>query len=421
MSLTKATYSMVKGTPLNVVDYYLPTDPDYTNAFERAIYEAEPTLDSIELYVPPGVYTLSRQLIPRRSLFINGGGLATTRLIFNNVASLNATMKGAISFGILTTLNAYTTNPNNYPTRPNTITAGGADQSQVSNLNITITGTRPAGFDYGIWNAARATLANVQLYACGLKSVAGNLIIGSGVVTGNANTSLYTNVNSLFATEHAFITDGDDSNNITFNRCSAFVPNIIGFYEGSFLGNLYVSCHREGVTANTTHGYKAVNAGGANRSMFLQCYNEGDAVLTNYWDIDTGVAIIGSEGALPESTLGGGKNAYIVPGNLAGYTTNFQFNCAADGDGFTLGSATVAATRMATDGFFVRAGDDSLGAMTRGGDGTYLSRSGVNIMKLEKGAAISDPAGGGTVDTQARTAIAAILARMRAGVPNIAT
>jgi hypothetical protein len=405
---------------VNVKDFYESTDPDYTNAFERAMYEAFPGQDSIEIYVPPGDYFLSRQLIPRRTVTLRGAGSTVTRLRFNNVASINATMKGAISLGLETTLTAYTTNPSSYPVRPNNITAGGADQSQITDLSIIIQGTRPADFDYGIWNAARATVTNVLLFGCGLKAVSGSLIIGSGSVIGNANTSLYENVNSQFATEYAFIADGTDSNGMTFDRCSAFVPAIIGFYEGSQFGNKYTGCHREGVVSTTTHGYRSINPGGSNRSSYTDCYNEGDACTVARWDIASGSGITQWQGAMPEA-LGSGKNTWFASGNLAGFTTAGQINSAADGDGFTLGSASVAASRMANDGFFVRAGDGSLGALFRGGDGSYLTRNGSAIMKLELGAAIASPTGGATVDAEARAAINAILATMRGGRPTIAT
>lgn len=410
---------------VNVRDFGAVGDgvTDDIAAFEAAIYTYGTSLDSIEIIIPPGDYMLSRQIIPRRSVTLRGGGLATTRLRFNNVASINATMKGAISLGLETTLTAYTTNPLSYPVRPNTITAGGADQSQILDLSVIIQGTKPAGFDYGIWSAARATVRNALLYNCGLKTVSGTLIIGAGSITGNCNTSLYDNVNSQFAPEYAFITDGTDSNNITFNRCTAFVPTLVGFYEGSQFGNFYNHCHREGVVGTTTRGYWSINPGGSNKSVFLQCYNEGDTCTVARWDIASGNGIIGYEGALPEA-LGSGKNAWFAPGVLAGFTTNYQINCAADGDGFTLGSAAVAATRMATDGFSVRAGDGTVGSLFRGGDGTYLGRNGASIMKLERGAAITDAAVAAAAPTKAEfDALVAkfnlVLATMRAGKPTI--
>lgn len=423
MSLTKATYSMINGAQVNVLDFGAVGDgvTDDTAAFEKAIYESNPNLDSIAVYVPAGDYILSRQIIPRRSILLFGDGFATSRLIFKDVVSLNPTMQGAISFGILTTLNAYTTNPNNYPTRANNVTAGGADQSQINNLQIRIEGTRPAGFNYGIWNSARLTVLNTQLYGCGLKAEAGNRVVGVGNIVGNANLCLYQNVNSLFAPEYAFFCDGDDCNNSSYIRCSAFIPNLIGFFEASGFGNLYAGCHREGVTANTTHGYRGFSLSGVNKSMFLECYNEGDAVTTALWEIDTGISIVGFQGAEPENNLGSGKNTWMTAKPLSGFVTTFQLNVASDGDGFSLGSATVPASRVATDGFFVRAGDDSLGSLARGGDGTYLSRNGATVMKVERGAAIASPTGGATIDTEARTAIDLILARMRTGTPNINT
>lgn len=430
---------------VNVRDFYQATDPDWTNAFERAIYTYGDTLDAVEVFIPAGEYILSRQIIPRRTVTLRGAGMTTTILRFTNVASLNATLKGAFSFGLETTLTAYTTNPGSYPVRANDITAGGADQSQIFDLSIFIEGTRPANFDYGIWNSARLTARNVMLYGCGVKTIAGALIIGSGTVTGNANGSVYDNVRSLFATEHGFVTDGADCNAIGFKHCEVYVPTLIGFYEGSQFGNSYESCRREGVVATTTHGFRSVNPGGSNGSVFIGCYNEGDTVLTNRWDIASGSGIIFPFGAAVDVIAG--RNTLLSPGNLAGLFTRGQFNWTASGAPFDLGSALIAASRGSPTGFQVRAGDGSIGALERGGDGTYLTKDGTAVMKVEKGAAIADltttatsgslptPNGSVTIANAATPTVVelleycaeleakveAILARLRAGTPNIAT
>lgn len=404
---------------VSVKDFWQAGDPDWTNAFERAIYTAFPDSDCISIFVPVGDYILSRQIIPRRTVLIRGAGSTVTRLQFTNVTSLNATMKGAFAFGIETTLAAYTTNPEGYPVRPNTITSGGADQSVLSDICIEIVGTRPAGFDYCVWNSARLTMQNVLLYGGGLKVAAGALLTGGGTITGNSNCSRFTNVNSLFATEDAFHFDGADANNCEINRCSAFVPDNYGFFESSQFGNSYFSCHREGSTANTISGYKSVVGASTNGSVFVGCYNEADAVAGDHWDIASPGMIIAPTGVAVDILAN--ANTLLSAANLAGLFTRGQFNWTASGSPYDLGSASIAASRMSPNGLQVRAGDNSIGAMERGGDGTYLTKDGASVMKIERGAAISNVSGGSTVDAECRTAVNAILARLRAGTPNIAT
>lgn len=410
---------------VSVRDYFVEGDPDWTNAFERAIYAAFPDSDCISIFVPVGDYILSRQIIPRRTVLIRGAGSTVTRLQFTNIARLNATMKGAFAFGIETTLAAYTTNPEGYPVRGNNITAGGADQSVLSDICVEIVGTRPNGFDWCVWNAARLTIQNVVLVGGGVKTVAGTLITGSGSIAGNSNCSRYSNVNCAMATDEAFHFDGSDANNCEINRCSAFVPDKIGFFESSQFGNSYIACHREGHTANTVNGYKSVNTGGSNASVFLGCYNEADTTTGNRWAIATGNVIIAPLGAAVEIVAN--QNTMLAASNLAGLFTRGQMNWTASGAPHDLGSASIAASRASPSGFQVRGGDGAIYGLVRVGDGVSILKDGAAFLKLSRGTAIADAttAAGATPTKAEYDALVGkfntLLSHCRAGTPVIDT
>ena len=436
---------------LSVTDLGAVDGEDSTEAFEAAIYEALPERDRLRVYVPPGTYIISRQLIFRRLIELVGAGAGSARLVFTDVASINATMKGAISLGLPATLTAYTTNPNDYPvaasqgeTGPS---AGGSDFSQIRDLSIYIEGTRPAGFDYGIWSAARVTVENVHAHYCGFKILGGTLAIGSGDLIGNANLCYFANCRSFYATEDGFQTDGGDANGGAFVGCKVYKPARIGFHDGSYYGNSYIAPLREGVVGTTVSSYKSVASGGVNRSTFHQPYSEADEMSGPNYDIDAPGMIIQPMGAQPETDLGGFKNT-IWWNTGGGPATTRAITIVQDGDGSVLGSASVRAARLTYDGLYIRAADNSVFDLIQaGGDGVYARRDGVAVTKFVIGAAIPDltvsatsgslPTANGslTIADAATPTVAellefcrelqakqeAILARMRALTPTIAT
>ena len=172
--------------------------------------------------------------------------------------------------------------------------------------------------------------------------------------------------------------------------------------------------------ATTVNGYKSVAGAGVNRSTFIGCYNEGDVMSGPRWNIASPGIIIGWQGAPPETDLGGDFNTSLAGSTLSGWAISRMLNVAADGNGYDLGSASVRATRMSTDGFFIRGQDGALYSMEiGGGDSVFLKQGNDAVMKIEKGAAIAGPRGGATVDREARAAIDSILERMRALTPTI--
>ncbi|HEX8241614.1 MAG TPA: glycosyl hydrolase family 28-related protein [Allosphingosinicella sp.] len=429
---------------LNIKDFGAAGDgvTDDTDAFEEAIYgEPEAPETKVCLFIPEGNYLLSRQIIPRRQVELVGAGMEVTRLTFKKLASSNSTMRGAIALGNASTLTAYTTNPNDYTVSPaNDYAAGGADFSSVRQLSISIEGTRPSNFHHGIWCAARASVESVHVQNGGFKFVGGNLVVGSGAITGNANMCYVANCRSFYATEDGFFTDGGDANAITFVGCKAWAPNRIGFHEASAFGNLYSGCLREGTTSNTVSSYKSVSNGGINKSLFAFCYDEGDSMSGPHWDIGTPGLILQPTGPTPELNLAAGRNTRLEASPSAGLVTHESINVSANGYGYGIGESAgpglpaSRATRLSSHGLYVRAADGSLASMEHGGgDGVYLQRDGVAVMKIARGAAIANASTAHALnatfsDTEVVAALNAlgakvneILARMRALTPTISS
>ena len=82
MSLTKATYSMIQGACLNVLDFGATGDgtTDDTAAIQAAVTAAQEN----SLYIPEGTYLCSAPIEIKRNTLIFGAGRAASVLSFNN-------------------------------------------------------------------------------------------------------------------------------------------------------------------------------------------------------------------------------------------------------------------------------------------------------------------------------------------------
>lgn len=343
---------------INIMDFHDPGDgADLTNTLETLIYAAFPSLGALQIFIPEGDYVVSRQIIPARQVTIRGAGMFATVLNFHDVASINAVMKGAISFGLKSTVEEY--EADTYGEELEKVVAwdgnrNGSDFSIVEDLTIQISGSRPAGFDYGLWSAARLVARNVTLQSCGAKLEAGNRISTSGTVVGNANLSELSNCHSLYATAHGFMLDGSDVNACKILGCNAFVPTEYGFYEAGFLGNTYLGCHVAGGTT-APRGYVVASPPGANRSNLVGCYAEAD-FANSAWDVQLPAVIIAPQGELPAPSWN--KNAVLAGGGGSGFVIADQLNFVADLNGYEMGDASTPGLRIIPGAMFIRGDGD---------------------------------------------------------------
>lgn len=364
--------------PLNYPD--LVDGVDLTDAIEYIAYTYDPSLDGVDINVPPGLdWVMTRQLIPGRQIRLRGAGMAISQLNFTNLASSNATMRGCICFGLDTTLTAY--DPA-YPSKAHgntSVVNGGSDYSEVSSITIAITGTKPANFHYAIWSAARVFCRDVIAQSCGFKWTAGNLQSGAGSVTGNANVCLFDNCQSFLATEHGFFADGDDANACKIIGCNAYEPTGNGYNDQSLLGNAYEACHASTVLNLGSAYLSSANPGTANASVFSSCYAEDNSQADN-WTVEAPGRIVNPLGATPVPAAGFNLTDGALSGssNLVWHSFT-QRIAATKALAFSLGDGSNTAMELAQNMLRVRAADGLLYSIVGGGGGLTFVANVTNV------------------------------------------
>lgn len=335
------------GDWVNVLDFHDSADGDnLTTAMQNAIYFAFLGDARLQLQLPPGVWKCDAQFLVPRQVWIRGAGLNVTILNFEDASSVNATMKGAFSFGTNATLTAYDPAYGTKVQGPSSFgSSGGSDFSEISDMTIYLDGSV---LQYGLWTAGRLFAANIFCIAGGFKTTAGTLIEGVGTVTGNANGSTYYNCQAILPVEHGYFFDGTDANACTITAPDVFGPANTAYFDASFLGNTYDSprCDPAGTGLVGYH-----TEGAANRTVFHGPYCENGFATAN-WDVALPSLIIAPKGQMPAAVSG--KNCVLTASDSAGLVTGGQFNFVADLNGSAFGSSSIPATRAFPFGVYIR-------------------------------------------------------------------
>lgn len=279
MSLTKATYSMVTGAPVNILDFIPPSEHaaiaagtstyDCRNALTQAIASVTTpgpgfTVAGPQIMFPPGDYVFGGFIDLKKQVRISGtvAGMPDGQPVKWKFP--------ANSGGI--TVNTYNT-INGGVQVPPTI---GADGSIIE--NITFQGGGGTNVNaHGIWLRARATIRNVTIRdfrGNGVNAVAS--AGGGGALEGNCNNFRLDTMRIIQCGGHGVFVNGADANAGTIIGVDASSNQGWGIYDSSFLGNTYVGCHTDN---NTLGAYKSddINA----RNLWLGCYSEGGQPTSN--------------------------------------------------------------------------------------------------------------------------------------------
>jgi hypothetical protein len=174
---------------------------------------------------------------------------------------------------------------------------GGSQGTRLENFCLfSAAAGNPAGTGHGIQLRGRATMRN--LYIRGVSQNGVHIVVtAGGELDGNANNWFAENINIEWCGGHGFYTSGADANAGTGIAINAAHNGGFGIYDGSFLGNTYVSCHTatNGVlglteTPNTVTSY--VTYGGNRYSVVI-----GQAVAASTTTPGTNEAIWAYQGS----------------------------------------------------------------------------------------------------------------------------
>lgn len=253
MSLTKVSYSMITGSPVNILDF--GADPtgitDSYSAIMAAIDSATysspivATTDYVSapaIYFPPGNYLCNQTINLKKTVRLYGDGNGQPFVYAANIKF----PAGVTGFIVNSTGTSYNLS---YPDVPYTTNAFG---STIENLMIRGEwGTADAYGGHGVWMRATAILRNVCIFQFQGNGV--NIVASSGAggsEDGNANGWIINNGSINKTKGHGLYVQGRDVNAgycIGLNVATTYGWTIC---DDSFLNNTYIGCQSNNGNSN---------------------------------------------------------------------------------------------------------------------------------------------------------------------------
>lgn len=291
MSLTKATYSMIQGTPANVLDYGAVGDgvADDTAAIQAALNGASATTYR-DVILPAGNFLISATIEIPEGVSLIGQG---------NRSAFNEGVEG----------------------QPSKITK----KSTMTTVGVKLSGKRSRLQNLGVYSQTGATNDGVWLAAnyCSLVNVSSNGHGGAGIRIGstpagyvNCNGWYLEQITASFNTSHGVIIDDqftayplNDANAGVFNGGDMRSNGDDGVFVGNCFANTFI-----GILTEQNVGY----------GMFFDNESTKHTVLGGDQDEGNTVGVIYNNG-LYNTFVGVLSSGFVDNGdytNLLGFTTN---------------------------------------------------------------------------------------------------
>lgn len=259
MSLTKASYSMITGAPLNVLDYGAKGDgtTDSYAAIQAAINAASDTGQSV--FIPSGVYRISAELVfpvSTSKFAVEIVGEKSEASYEWNASKFSVIIKPSVAMGAV------------FRARTG-LTDTLAQYVKLSNVAVDGNGLA----DYAYINGGQDTVTNCTFFNCQK----------AGIYLGTyTNSSIFTNVTCIANQEHGAVLDGDWSTVSVWNQCKFRGNTLGGMIIYKAVAAHFTDCIFEN---NTGYGLQLYSTGttGANQItnlMFTKCYFEQNNVTT---------------------------------------------------------------------------------------------------------------------------------------------
>lgn len=307
MSLTKATYSMIDGAPINVTDFGAVGDgvTDCYAAFVAA-YAKVPDTGGTIIFPATTVnkWYFSQGIVLNKPVRIVGQ-LPTSSLFVVNTGTVLEFAADKTGF----TVNSY----NSQGANPGGTPAG--NWCEIAQLAIVSRGG-PTGLNNGGTGVAcdgilirgpGTRVTNVWAYSFKRNGVRIAASIGSGGATeGNANLWYLNDVHCLLNGGDGLYVDGLDANAGLALKVNCSNNLGWGINDSSFLGNTYIGCH----TDSNTLGPISTDDPNA-QNVFIGCYAE-----TGLASVVSPTIIIGGLGSA-EARISPASTAFVMGGGGA--------------------------------------------------------------------------------------------------------
>ena len=264
MSLTKASYSMITGAPVNIFDFMTVEQIADTQSGSPTISltsVVQTAINSFPTFLDNSISNIAGKIIfPFGKYYFATPIVIESQVTLSGVGAPAANVYGATQFLFADNIDGIVVN--SYHTVGSNLGGAGTIIENISILKSSLSGSSGSG----IYLKGRATIRDCLIsywkeYGIRIDASYSNLE--------NANSWHVERCRITNSGSHGLYVNGSDANVGTAIGVDCESNGGYGFYDNSYFANTYIGCHTAG---NTLGPYRV--EGGSNASVYQGCYSE---------------------------------------------------------------------------------------------------------------------------------------------------